>query len=88
MQDMEIELQEILAKSIQEVQEEIDKEVMRIMLISAGRHEVKVYMSEKDNLDAVIWCEENVGVGKWTNLHPFFLFENEKDAIMFKLKWA
>ena len=49
--------------------------------------------------EMVQWCEENIGPGGWLNEpyyiwhvraifgNTFFMFEHEKDAAAFSLKW-
>ena len=49
--------------------------------------------------EMVQWCEENIGLGGWLNEpyyiwhvraifgNTFFMFEHEKDATAFSLKW-
>lgn len=33
------------------------------------------------------WCNATYGRGNWEYYYGQFLFKNEKDALMFRLKW-
>jgi len=37
---------------------------------------------------AYLWCRYNVTPDDWDHNAKGFLFKNEKDAIMFTLKWS
>lgn len=80
------ELEDEISKALSDqIRVEIDKQVLTDLLLSMGWHRVDILEHHnKDTVDK--WCSENFE--KWTNMWPYILFEDEKDAILCRLKWA
>jgi hypothetical protein len=81
--------QEMLAAKAKEMQIEMDREILWGMLEGMGWRRVMVsrFQDNTHAIDITMWLEENVK-------NPFerngrdFLFENEKDAVNFILRWV
>lgn len=81
--------QEILEAKAKEMQIEMDREILWGMLESMGWTRVMLDRLQDNNhaIDITVWLEENIK-------NPFerngrdFIFEQEKDASMFILKWV
>ena len=68
----------------------IDFEVLKNVLInSCGWHyvELPTLGSNKRAIDIADWAHIECG-GKWKHLGRHWLFEQEEDAILFKLTWS
>ena len=84
-------LENILAKEVSKhIADEIDFEVMSTLLVeSCGWHKVRrsPFVSNKEAVDIKSWidknCQEHVHSRGYT-----WIFESEKDALMFSLRWA
>ncbi len=37
--------------------------------------------------DLANWCDQCIGAGEWNYYNEEFVFTNEKDYMLFKLKW-
>ena len=80
--------EEILNKAGNEMAREIDREILWGMLQGIGWTRVMLNRLQDNNhaIDITYWLEENIK-------NPFerngrdFLFEDEKDATMFILRW-
>jgi hypothetical protein len=80
--------EEILNKAGNEMAREIDREVLWGMLKEIGWTRVMLdrLQDNKHAIDITLWLEENVK-------NPFerngrdFIFENQKDAVNFILRW-
>lgn len=76
----------------QSVAEEIEGCYVDV-LENLGISSVAVEVDHFDELEEIFqWCGENV-TGKWTYQNPFyggtvFFFTNDKEAVMFKLRWG
>lgn len=84
---LEEELADILAK---EMAREIDEELMSDMMVAAmGWTKVKnhYYYNNRHAVDIANWLEENCQ-GEYKRMAGSFLFELEKDATMFILRWS
>jgi hypothetical protein len=81
--------EEMIAKAGKEMANEIDREVLWGMLQNIGWKRVMLNRLQDNNhaVDITLWLEENIK-------NPFersgrdFLFENEKDALLFILRWV
>ena len=81
--------EEMIAKAGKEMANEIDREVLWGMLQNIGWKRVMLNRLQDNNhaVDITLWLEENIK-------YPFerngrdFLFENEKDALLFILRWV
>lgn len=66
---------------------EVDAEVIRLSFIESGWHEVVLQpMTWEHGYTVDLWVEENVKGGRWTH-GLVWLFEDEKEATWFKLRW-
>ena len=54
----------------------------------AGYLKVKIPEYRKCMADIHNWCRENIGDIHYASTGLTFWFENEEDAIIFKLKWS
>jgi len=81
--------EDILNKAGVEMAREIDREILWGMLEGIGWTRVMLdrLQDNKHAIDITIWLEENIK-------NPFerngrdFIFENEKDAVLFILRWT
>lgn len=81
--------QEIIEAKAKEMQIEMDREILWGMLEGLGWTRVMLDQLRDNNhaIDITLWLEENIK-------NPFersgrdFLFENEKDAVKFILRWV
>lgn len=86
--DISKEVEDELARTIQE---EIDWEIMCDMMVKLGY--TKIEMKWPDRIDEVIahnikeWCRENLQ-GHYQGRKNIWLFADEKDAVLFSLRWA
>lgn len=79
---------EILNHQANEMQRSIDWEIKAGMLETIGWTRVEVLTSTiEEHLEMLLWAKRN-SKQSVNNRHDVFLFEDEEDAIMFKLKWA
>ena len=73
------------------LQEEIDWEVMIDILVEAGWTKIEMdwpaRMAEQDAHEIKEWCRNNLQ-GNYQGRAKIWLFELEKDASMFILRWA
>jgi hypothetical protein len=75
----------VQADFMRTLQEEIDAEIMFDLLKQKGWHHVELDTPVDDQV-ATRWLSKNASGkhhGRWQN----WLFENEKDAVMFSLRW-
>ena len=80
-------LDQILEDRAKELSYQIDAEVFMKTLIDAGWHQVVLYPMEMERgyqIDQ--WVEKNVKGKMWTR-GIVWLFENDQDAMWFKLRW-
>lgn len=82
------ELQEqILAEKAKELADEMDAEVLRSMLSEIGWHQVVLgVMDSEQSYQIDLWVEDNVKGRMWTR-GLVWLFEDDRDAMWFKLRW-
>lgn len=79
----------IADKQAKELQKSIDFGIICDILVTM-RGYVRVDIEhgyERAWTDVKQWCDENCS-GEHSEHNGIWLFENEQDAIMFKLKWA
>jgi hypothetical protein len=82
--NIEAELSESLAK---EFQKTIDFDVMCDVLSRFGWAVIEVdYGPEQQWIDVMAWVDHNCS-GDYQEHNGKWLFKNEQDAILFKLKW-
>lgn len=67
-----------------EIKKEIDDSIMLSMLVSMGWIAVDSKNKNYNEMDA--WCKQFTK--KFHSLGSTYAFENEKDAVLFALKWA
>ncbi len=80
--------QEIVEELSSQMQSEIDKEILWGMLVGLGWTRVMLprFNSREHSIDILMWIESNCK-------HPYerkgseFIFENDRDAVNFILKW-
>ena len=82
------ELQEqILAEKAKELADEMDAHVLRQMLIESGWQQVVLSaMSWEESYAIDLWVEDNIKGRMWSR-GLVWLFEDDRDAMWFKLKW-
>jgi hypothetical protein len=82
------ELQEqILAEKAKELADETDAQVLRQMLIDLGWQQVVLSaMSWEESYTIDLWVEDNIKGRMWSR-GLVWLFEDDRDAMWFKLKW-
>jgi len=72
------------------LQEEIDWDIMCSILTDIGWYKVetsKAYMPDEDSSMIKEWCDKNLR-GTYKALGKTWIFEQEKDAMWFALKWS
>lgn len=79
--------EEIESELFKILQEEINKEVLRLAKIAAleARRYIKIERVHHRNVDAA-WIEEHVS-GDYETFDDIWFFEKEEDAVLFVLKW-
>lgn len=82
------ELQEqILVEKAKELADETDAQVLRQMLIDLGWQQVVLSaMSWEESYTIDLWVEDNIKGRMWSR-GLVWLFEDDRDAMWFKLKW-
>ncbi len=78
----------ILEQKAQEMANDIDREILWSMLESLGwQRVVLVWPVTMNNLqDIHTWIDENIS-GAYEKNRGDFIFEDDKDAMWFKLRW-
>lgn len=91
--DDENELSKEIAKIIQEeidaeILEEIDAEILFEMHALSGWHRVRLdeYRSREHSVDILHWAEEHC-TGKYDHRGTTWVFESDRDAAQFLLRW-
>ena len=80
-------LEEYVNQAADELAKGIDAEVFRSLLKEGGWHEVvlrPMTWERSDNID--LWVEENIKGKRWT-YGLVWMFEDQKDANWFALRW-
>jgi len=80
-------IKEFETEMARQIQKEIDNEIMGEMLVLSGRHRVDLPSNTTESGEVIMWCAANTK-GNYKNLWPSMIFKEEKDAVLFKLKWA
>jgi hypothetical protein len=82
--NLEDEMARLMAE---EMQKEIDGEIICQLLEDGGWHKVKLYtMTSETGKEIDTWTVANVKGDYWTQ-GIIWMFEEEKDANWFKLRW-
>ena len=86
---MELTLEDYMRDKLsKEMAQSIDFDILCDTLVPFGWTVVEVeYGPGKEWIDVMAWFDGNC-VGDYKEWQGKWLFKNEKDAIMFKLKWA
>ena len=86
---MELTLEDYMRDKLsKEMSASIDFDILCDTLVPFGWTVVEVeYGPDKKWIDVMAWFESNC-VGDYKEHNGKWLFKNEKDAIIFKLKWA
>jgi len=62
---------------------------MRVLKKTIWPYQIKIKRDLKGFDPRVEWLEEKIPEGRWYIIAPHtFCFKNEKDALMFSLKWS
>ena len=78
---------EIMAKKAKELADEMDAQILRQMLIDLGWQQVVLSaMSWEESYAIDLWVEDNIKGRMWSR-GLVWLFEDDRDAMWFKLKW-
>lgn len=83
------ELQEqIIAEKAKAIADEMDAEILRSMLCELGWHQVVIpwVMTHEQSNEVDQWLDNRIKGRHWTR-GLVFLFEEERDAMWFKLRW-
>jgi hypothetical protein len=80
--------EELMTKMSMQMQKEMDAEILRSMFKDIGWHEVVLTpMTHERGKEIDYWVQNTVkGRGRWTH-GLVWMFEQEQDAMWFKLKW-
>lgn len=79
---------ELTAALAEEFKKSEDFEVLCSIMTERGWIVVETeYYHVEEEQPVIAWAEENC-VGHWQSRHGKWLFEDAKDATMFKLKWG
>lgn len=79
--------EKILSTAVQELSDDIDFEVLTNLLEEMGWHKVVLEpMTWEQGTEVDIWVIQNVK-GKYNTRGLVWIFEHEKDANWFKLRW-
>ena len=81
--------QEMIEAKAKEMQQEIDKEILWGMLQGMGwtRVMLPILGNGEQAVDIIVWLEENCKKA-YERSGRDFLFESQKDANWFKLRWG
>jgi len=81
--------EDIINQAGEMMAQEIDREILWAMLLEIGWTRVMIdrLQDNKHAIDITHWLRENCQ-GAYERNGRDFLFENEKDAIMFILRWG
>lgn len=88
--DIPTDLMEEMAKeTAKQIQEQIDFQIIADMLVTMGWTKLKFspHQDEKVAADIKFWLNHHCK-GKCKSLDDTWLFENEKDAMWFMLRWG
>ncbi len=79
--------EQILAEKTKELADETDAQVLRQMLIDLGWQQVVLSSMDMEKSYAIDqWVEDNIKGRMWSR-GLVWLFEDDRDAMWFKLKW-
>ncbi len=79
--------EQILAEKTKELADETDAQVLRQMLIDLGWQQVVLSSMDMEQSYAIDqWVEDNIKGRMWSR-GLVWLFEDDRDAMWFKLKW-
>lgn len=71
------------------VKEEIDREIKQSLLVSyfveQGWTVVSIGITDLDDIGS--WMQENIR-GNWRGFTTQWVFEDQRDAILFKMRWS
>jgi len=84
---MNDDIKEFETEMVRQIKQEIDNEIMAEMLVMSGWHRIELPSNTTESGEVLMWCAANIK-GKHKNLWPNMLFQEEKDAVLFKLKWG
>jgi hypothetical protein len=80
-------LDQILEDRARDLANQIDADVFMMSLIESGWHQVVLYPMEMElSYEIDQWVESNIKGQMW-NRGIVWVFENDRDAMWFKLKW-
>ncbi len=80
-------LGQILEDRARDLANQIDADVYMMSLIESGWHQVVLYPMEMElSYEIDQWVESNIKGQMW-NRGIVWMFENDRDAMWFKLKW-
>lgn len=71
------------------LQKELDWEFITDALVASGWHQAEIVPFSRPELQRAVleWVKTNVQ-GRYNNFETRYVFENEKDAVLFSLKWT
>ena len=78
----------ILKEKLDEMQNSIDNDVMRALLVEGGWTQVEFRYKDRDHVvDVQSWCATTFKENSWTRLNEYYVFRKKKDAEWFMLRW-
>ena len=81
---LEDQMMELMAK---EMQQEMDAEIMRSLLVESGWHEVKLWVMTHEVGDQIdLWVKKNIKGDVWAR-GIVWLFKEQRDANWFAMRW-
>lgn len=82
-------MEQVAAETAKQIQEQIDFQIIADMLVQMGwiKLTFSPYQDEKTAADIKFWLKHHCK-GKCKSLDDTWLFENEKDAMWFMLRWG
>lgn len=79
--------EEIISEKAYAIALDIDAKVLQHLYQELGWHEVVLSpMAWEEGYEIDSWVESNIKKGRWT-YGLVWMFENDKDAMWFKLRW-
>ena len=79
----------ILQEKVDELAKSIDEGVMLALLIESGWTKVPFHFaSTAQAIEIYNWCEKTIAENQWHHTYGSFVFRNQKDAMLFVLRWS
>jgi hypothetical protein len=81
--------EEIAERFAVQLQKELDWELIEDILVATGWTRAEIVPFSRPELQRTVlnWVQTNVQ-GQYKNFETRYVFQNEKDAVLFALKWV